>query len=102
MRFLSVIAVVALLAPIAQPASADMKDDCAQNRNPNLRIDGCTAVIRYGDFSGWNLAISYSNRGNAHYKLGEYRRAIEDYDQTLRIDPGHANARANRAMAYNK
>jgi hypothetical protein len=23
-------------------------------------------------------------------KLGEYRRAIEDYDQALRINPGYA------------
>ena len=101
MRLIAAIAVVGLIAAIAQPASADMADDCEQSRDQDLSIGGCTAVIRSGEFSGRNLAIAYSNRGSAYYNLGENRRAIEDFDQALRIDPGFAIAYSNRGLAYN-
>jgi tetratricopeptide (TPR) repeat protein len=40
------------------------------------------------------------NRANTNDDLGEHRRAIEDYDQALRIDPGYAKAYYNRGLAY--
>ena len=101
MRFLSVIAVLVLLAATAQPVQAGMEEDCVQGRNPDLVIGGCTAVIRSGKFTGRNLAISHLNRGIAFNDIGEYRRAIEDYDQALRIDPGFAKPHTGRGIAYN-
>ena len=44
-------------------------------------------------------ADAYSNRGNAYGYLGEYRRAIEDFDQVLRLDPGNSRAYSHRARA---
>ncbi len=101
MRLISLIAVVVVfLSALAPPARAGMEEDCMQERDPDLKISGCTAVIGSGQYSGKNLAVAHNNRGNAYGSLGEYRRAIEDYDQTLRIDPGDADAYYNRGIAY--
>ena len=101
MRIIAAIAVVTLIAAIAQPASAGKVEDCNQIDDLDLRIGGCTALIRSGEYSGTMLGLIYSNRGLAYKGLGEYRRAIEDYDQALRINPGHAIAYNNRGFVYN-
>lgn len=46
-----------------------------------------------------NIAVTYSNRGNAKVALGDYRGAIEDCDQAIKINPGEANAYYNRGNA---
>ncbi len=100
MRFFSLIAVVLLVSSLAPPARAGMKEDCEQERDWSLKIGGCTAAIGSGQWQGKELAPVYSNRGNAYFNLGEYRRAIQDYDQALRLDPGYAVAYYNRGKAY--
>ena len=48
-----------------------------------------------------SLAIAYNNRGAAyHYKKGKYDRAIEDYNQAIRLAPGNAAMYLNRGYAY--
>ncbi len=44
--------------------------------------------------------VPYSNRGAAHSALGQPQRAIEDYDEALRIDPQDAKAYYNRGTVY--
>ena len=102
MRILSLIAVVLFVSSLAAPAWAGMMkdlEDCEQNRDLDRVISGCTALIRSGQYSGKDLVWAYGNRGNAYADLGEHRRAIEDFDQALRLDPGYAHAYANRANA---
>ena len=36
----------------------------------------------------------------AYYYLGQYERAIEDYDEAIRIDPEYGKAYYNRGIAY--
>ena len=81
MRIFSLIAVVLFVSSLATPARAGMMEDCVQYRDSDLRISGCTAMIRSGQFSDRNLSAAYNNRGNAYTALGEHRRAIENYDQ---------------------
>ena len=45
-------------------------------------------------------AITYSNRGLASYNLGQYERAIQDYDQAIRLDPQNALAYYGRGLVY--
>jgi hypothetical protein len=52
-----------------------------------LSIDGCTALIRSGKYSGRNLAIAYTNRGSSHDDKRDEDRAIADHDSATRIDP---------------
>ena len=84
---------------LSPPARVGIEENCVQERDPELGISGCTAVIRSGQLLGKELAWAYYNRGVAYNKLGEYRRAIEDYDQALRLDPGDAIAYNNRTIA---
>ncbi len=48
-------AILALAAP-TQAGLAEMVEVCNQARKPDLKVDGCTVVIRSGEFSGGNLA----------------------------------------------
>jgi tetratricopeptide (TPR) repeat protein len=99
MRVFSLIAVVLFVSSLAAPARAEMKEDCEQGYDLDLQIGGCTAVIRSGEWQGKELVWAYSNRGAAYFKLGDPARAIEDYDQALRLDPGDATAYNNRGIA---
>ena len=43
---------------------------------------------------------AYFNRGVAYGDLGEYDRAIQDYDAVVRLDPEYTDAYHNRGFAY--
>ena len=100
MRILSLIAVVVFVSSLAAPARAGMAEDCVQESDPDLGISGCTAAIRSGQWQGESLTWAYNNRAGAYLRLGEYRRAIQDSDTTLRLDPGNSIAYLNRGLAY--
>jgi len=89
----------ALLAPTAS-ARAGMEEDCMQVHDLDTKVSGCTAVIRSGQWQGKELAWAYNNRGLAYTYLGNPARAIEDYDQALRLDPGLAVAYLGRGVVY--
>jgi tetratricopeptide (TPR) repeat protein len=93
-------ATLAALLAFAAPAQAGMVEDCEQGGDPELRINGCTEVIRSGEWQGRDLAAAYNNRGYAYDDLGQYSRAIEDYDQALHFDPNDAVAYQNRGVSH--
>ena len=107
----AVVAVAAVLALMnAATAQPSMVEDC-ENRTDvsgsdpdavgwHLMVVGCTAVIQSGQWEGANLAWAYNNRGVAYGHLGQYERAIEDYDQAIRLNPGQTWAYHSRAMAH--
>jgi len=88
----------ALLLPLA--AHAGMEENCVQSSDPDLSIGGCTAMIRSGEYESRNLAVAYTNRGNAHLRLSETSQAIADYDQAIRLDPDYPLAYNGRGLAY--
>jgi tetratricopeptide (TPR) repeat protein len=49
-----------------------------------------------------NNYIAHYNRGVAYCKLGRELEAIEDFSQTIKVDPEHAKARYSRGVAYDK
>ena len=48
------------------------------------------------------LAKAHNNRGNHYTRNGEYDRAIQDYDQSIKINPNYPKAFNNRGVAYQK
>ena len=93
---------VATLPAVAQDAD-QQKKWCANeggNVAPDLQIGGCTAIIQAGRESTANLAISFYNRGSAYMDVGQYDRAIQDFDQANRLGPNDASTLSNRGNAY--
>jgi len=100
MRILSLTAAVLLVSSLSAPARAGMVEVCKQHRDTDLRIEACTAVIGSTLWQGKDISWTYYNRGFAYAELGDYRRAIGDYDQALQIDLYVAEVNYNRGLAY--
>jgi tetratricopeptide (TPR) repeat protein len=69
---------------------------------PELQIRGCTTVIEAGQETSENIAIAFSNRGNAYQAEGDYDRAVIDYDQAIQLNPNDPIAFSNRGNAYKR
>ena len=41
----------------------------------------------------------HAGRGNAHFERQEFARAVDSYDEALRLDPAFAGGHFNRALA---
>ena len=70
--------------------------------HPDIRIVACTRNIKSGRFTGRNLAVAFSNRALAYNKKGQWDKAINDYDEAIRLNPEFVTALNNRANAYYK
>ncbi len=70
------------------------------NTSLDLRIDTCTSLIQSKGLSQDRLAIAFQNRGSAYVAKGDTDRAIQDFDQAIKLDPKYANAFNSRGIAY--
>ena len=64
-----------------------------------LRVSGCSQVIKSGEASGSDLARAYYNRGNAYLAKGDYHLAIADYNKALEANGADADALSERCWA---
>ena len=69
--------------------------------SPEPQIMGCTALIDLGEKTA-AVAIAYNNRGDAYTAKGEYDRAVQDFDQSIKLNSTNANTFNNRGVAYIK
>ena len=72
---------------------------CASG-NPGLAISGCTAVIELGRETNDSLAVVFHYRGNAYLERGDFDRAIADFAQAIRLNPGLPQSFYDRGRAY--
>ena len=49
-----------------------------------------------------DLADAHYKRGDVHHEIGEYIKAIAEYDLAIKLNPNHALAYYNRGLAYHK
>jgi tetratricopeptide (TPR) repeat protein len=100
MRAILLAAVVcsAFPGPIQAQAIEQQWAWCRDDYSERL-IRACTAVIRSARQSPENLAKAYFNRGRAWSDKGLTVRAIEDFDQAIKLDPNYAIAIYNRGLA---
>ncbi len=94
-----------LMMLCAVPSWANLKKDAQgcgpENGNdPDKTIRACSALINSGRLSNDDLAIAYYNRGNGYEKKDEYDKAIQDYDEAIRLNPSYGDAWGNRGYTY--
>jgi tetratricopeptide (TPR) repeat protein len=96
----STIAVAALL--LAAPALANEKDwdDCRQQNDNDRRIAGCSRLLVDRNTSPHDRAQAYNNRAIAMRNRGDLDRAVADYTEAIKIDPGYALAYSNRGVVW--
>ncbi|SRR5258708_863814 len=70
------------------------------NNNPDLALQGCTALILSGQLSEVDLAKVLNDRGLAYSNKGKYDQAIQDFDKAIALKPEIPEAFNNRGLAY--
>src|SRR5215831_8433486 len=85
---------------VGKPTANEDIPKCYKSTNSEMAINYCTQVIESGQLSGKGLAFAFYKRANGYYERGQYDRAIEDYNQAIRLNPNHANAFSNRGATY--
>jgi tetratricopeptide (TPR) repeat protein len=66
------------------------------------RIDGCSSVIKAARDKGEKLAEYFNLRGVAYRLKGDLDRAIQDYNQAIKLNGKFAMAYNNRGVAYDR
>jgi len=84
------------LVLLSTSAWGDSKSDCLDNKNHELRIKGCSAMIQVNPKD----PIAYHNRADAYSLKGEVDRAILDYNKAIELNPNYAPAYNGRGRAY--
>ena len=62
-----------------------------QSADPDTRIAGCTALIQTGQDTPRNLSVIYNNRGSAYNTKRDYDRAIQDFNEAIRLNPNDSD-----------
>jgi TonB family protein len=90
---------VTLLAWTAAAQTASQRCD---SHDPDVTIPGCTELIQSGQqpTTPPDIADAYNNRGLAYDIKGDYDRAIQDFDEAIRLKPSDFTAFNNRGLAY--
>jgi tetratricopeptide (TPR) repeat protein len=96
MRVLSAIAASAILAVLSTAAIADDKSDCLNDKDRELQIKACSAIIQRDAKD----AMAHYKRGVAYQFKGDLDRAIADYNKAIELRPRSARAYESRGSAY--
>jgi tetratricopeptide (TPR) repeat protein len=97
-----IVFLIALLAfPEPSPAQPDAAENCTAERiDLDLVVDDCTAAIQSGDLPEQRLAAAFNNRGLAYYRKKDYERAIQDYNQAIRLGLKDPDSFYHRGLIY--
>ncbi len=60
-----------------------------------MGVDSCTRAIETGA-GDW---LDFSNRGAAHYLVGDFQAALRDFDRARELNPDSTNVARNRQAA---
>ena len=103
MRYIAAIALLGFLLPataISAPAHCvGYNYEEFSSMAPAERIKWFTEEIAQCDDAPTQMN-AYTNRGVAYYELGEFERALEDYNQAVVLVPNDPNALFGRVYTY--
>jgi tetratricopeptide (TPR) repeat protein len=92
--------VVMHIAGFGGAASAQTEEQQCPAPEADVSISGCTAIIQSGHETQQKLATDFYNRGVAYLRKDQYDRAIEDFDQSIRLNPNYALAFKGRGNVH--
>jgi tetratricopeptide (TPR) repeat protein len=98
-RALIAVLFVVMTVMLSRPAAADDADLCSKESG-DAAIAACTRAITSGNYRGNNLANLFLNRGVEYGYKGDNDRAIQDYDQAIRLDTNYVRALLNRGNSF--
>lgn len=93
---MSIVLLLASGVPTAAQSYDQLSKWCYGDATDDQIIQGCDAVIKSGKGSSADQANAFYNRGRAYSRKGQFDRAIQDYDQAIKLKPDHASAFNNR------
>jgi tetratricopeptide (TPR) repeat protein len=99
---LAAIVVFAASPAVAQEATQkQLLDWCySDTATDDQTVQGCTAAIATGQYSGSDLSHLYNNRADGYIGKNEYNLAIQDDTQAIALDASNAQAYNNRCISY--
>ena len=100
--FLVLFASTEPVSATSRPPAEGSVDRCYKSNDSSTAIAYCTQAIESGQISGKHLAFAFYTRGNAYNEQRKYDRAINDYNEALRLNPRHANGFSNRGVAFTR
>ena len=93
MQVLRVMAAGLLIAgalSTVSPAAADDGETCTSSLRSDAAIAACTRAIASGQYTAENAAALYTSRALAYGAKGQFDRAVQDFDEAIRLDPQFA------------
>ena len=70
--------------------------NCGDEDEPDI----CSAVIGFSPFHGSLTAFAFEGRGRIALRHGDHRRAIDDFNEAIHLNPNRASLYRDRALAY--
>ncbi len=84
--------------------SLDEKVAKCKSTDPDISISGCTMILQERLFTMFlpneRVSALYYNRGNAYSRKANYDRAIQDYDEAVRLSPNDPDIYYVRGRAF--
>jgi len=60
----------------------------------------CLSLVSCSTFQGEQSAETHNNRGTGYFDIGNFEKAISEWNRAIEIDPQYADAYVNRGDAY--
>jgi tetratricopeptide (TPR) repeat protein len=93
-----------VMATVVCAQQSDERRRCfaSEGVTPQQKLESCTVLIEAGGQSSQARVAAFNSRGNAHLSQRNYDRAIDDYNEAIRLDPTYAIGFNNRGLAYQR
>jgi tetratricopeptide (TPR) repeat protein len=99
--FFALVSLAVVFAPRANAQFAPATVRCMLTQSPSVDalISDCTAAIKEPPTGFATRSVAFRHRGTAHMSKGELDRAIQDFDQAIKLEPA-AGSYERRGVAY--